>query len=112
MSQYILEINEMTVEALLEQSDTFGDIWMEQLATGSKRASPVTLKGFYDDTAATGPDVIFNAIGATRTLKITWGGSKTTSVETIIQTYKRMPTRGELTKFEVTLIPTGVVTEV
>lgn len=112
MSQYVQEINGIDIEMTLEESHTFGDSWVENLSAGLKKVAPVTLTGMYDDTATTGPDVIFNALGATRTLKITWGGTKTTSVETIIQKYSRKPARGTLTKFEVTLQPTGAVTEV
>lgn len=112
LSQYVTEIDVMDVEALLEESHTFGDSWGENLFTGLKKANPVTLSGFYDDTATTGPDVILNSLGDTRTLKITWGGTKTSSVEAIITNYRRTPTRGEHTKFEAVLTPTGVVTEV
>ncbi len=55
--------------------------------------------------------MIFNALGATRTLKITWGSTKTTSVETIIVGYDRIAQVGKLTEYEVTLRPTGAVTE-
>jgi len=113
MSQYILELNGIDIESVLEESHTFGDSWVEQLNAGLKRLADVQLSGFYDDTASTGPDAIFNAVGntTTRTLKITWGSTKTTSVETIIKNYRRIPSRGALTKFEVVLTPTGQVTE-
>ena len=71
----------------------------------------IELTGFYDDTATTGPDAVFNAPGETRTLKITWGGTKTSSVETIIAGYQRQAAVKESTKYTVTLKPTGAVTE-
>lgn len=116
VSQYVLDINGVEVEAVLTESHAFGDSWFEFLATGMRRMNPITLGGFYDDTSSTGPDAIFGAVqdspaDGTRTLKITWGGSKTTSVETFIQKYTRRPVRGDLTRFEVTLQPTGAVTE-
>ena len=114
MSQYVQEIGGIEIEALTEDSGGFGDSWEEVLATGLKKVGGLTIKGIYDDTATTGPNVIWNAAGNTtsRTLKVTWGGSKTTSVETIITKYVRAPQRGALTKFEVTLAATGAVTEV
>lgn len=113
MTQHVLEFNGIDVEAILEEAHTFGDAWVEQLFTGLRKANEITLRGFYDDTASTGPDAIFNAVGntTTRTLKVTWGGTKTTSVECIIKNYRRLPTRGEMTKYEVVLAPTGAVTE-
>lgn len=111
LSPYIDTINDVEVQALLQQTDTFGDAWVEQAFTGVRRMQPVTLEGTYDDTATTGPDAVLNALGATRTLKITWGGTKTTTVEVVITSYVRRPTRGELTRFACTLTPTGAVTE-
>lgn len=111
LSNYIDTINDVNVEALLQESTAFGDSWVENLFTGIKKMDPVTIEGFYDDTATTGPDAILNSLGDTRTLKITWGGSKTTTVETIITKYPRKAVRGELTRFSCELTPTGAVTE-
>lgn len=111
MSSYITEINEISVNAINEEATTVGSTWVAHLFSGMKSTDEITLTGFYDDTASTGPDVVFNAIGETRTLEVTYGSTKKTTVETIIQTYKRMPAKEENTKFEVTLLPTGSVTE-
>lgn len=116
MTAYVQEINGIDVAAILEQSDSFGDSWFESLATGMRMMVPVTLGGLYDDTATTGPDAIFNAPAATpatgtRTLTITYGGSKTTSVECLIQKYTRVLSRGKLHRYSVTLQPSGAVTE-
>lgn len=112
LSQYITSINDIDVGVNMEESTTFGDTWEERLSTAVKNMQPINLGGFYDDTATTGPHVILSAIGDTRTFKITWGGGKTTSVETVIERYKRTPALKGLTKFSCTLQPTGAVTEV
>lgn len=111
VSQSILEINGVDVEAMIEESHTMGDSWVEQLFTGLRRGADITLRGFYDDDSDTGFDFMFKGVGETRTLQVTWGGTKTTTVETIIKNYRRLPTRGELTKGEVVLAPTGAFTE-
>lgn len=112
MTQHVLELGGIDVQAVLEEdAHTFGDTWREVLATGVKRAEPITIGGFYDDTATTGPDAIFNSVGSERTLKVTHGGTKTTSVEAVIQSYRRRPQRNQLTRYEVSVIPTGAVTE-
>ena len=117
MSQHVLEINAVRVEAILEESHSFGDSWFESLATGLRRMQDVELSGFYDDTATTGPDAIFNAVfnspaDTTRTLKFTWGGTKTTEVETLIMFYERRAAVATLHRYTVGLRPTGAVTEV
>lgn len=114
MSNYIREFNGVTLEAILAESQAFGDSWFEAVATGMKKVEDITIGGYYDDTASTGPNVVFNAVGntTTRTLTVAWGGGKSTSVETVIQKYGRIPVLNDLTKFSVTVRPTGLVTEV
>ena len=111
MSNYITSINGVSIEAILEEGTAFGDTWLEQLFTGNKQMADITLGGFYDDTATTGPNAVFVGIGETRSLKVTWGSTKTTAVETIIKSYARNPAVKTLTKFQVVLSPTGTVTE-
>lgn len=112
MSAYITDADPMEKEIETEETTPFGVADETHASDGVSRVKDITLKGFYDDTATTGPHEIFNAIGSTRTLKYTWGGAKTTSVETIITSYKRLPKVKGLTGFEVKLLPTGAVTEV
>ena len=115
LSNYIDTINDLAISADTQETHAFGDSWLEHLATGLKRMDDVTLEGFYDDTASTGPHVVLNgdgaALGATRTLKVTIGGGKYVQCETIITKYTRKPNRGELTRFTAVLRPTGAVTE-
>ena len=115
MSQHVQSINGTKISKLTEESHTFGDAWFEALQTGIKRMENIVLEGLYDDTATTGPDAVWNIAAithaVTRTFKITYGGTKTTSVETWILSYERMPVRGALTRFRVELQPTGAVSE-
>ena len=65
----------------------------------------------YDDTATTGPIVIFNAKGAIRTYKQTYGSTKTRSVETIITDFNPDIKVKGVTMAEVKLQQTGAITE-
>lgn len=113
VSNYIREFNGVSIEAVVNESHAFGDAWFEAVASGVKKVDDIVLGGYYDDTASTGPDAIFNAPGntATRTFKVTWGSTKTTQVECVIVKYARIPGLNELSKFQVTIRPTGAVTE-
>ncbi len=112
VSNYIDEVNDVDIEAMLQESHAFGDSWVEQFFTGIKRVGDITLGGFYDDTVTVGPDALFIAIGDSRELKFSWdGSSKNTLFNTIIKNYTRTPSRGELTRFSVTLAVTGSVSE-
>ena len=116
MSAYLRENCTIDREAKVVEGTPFGASWAAKVATGMKEMAPVELTGWYDDTATTGPEVVFfnagAALGATRTLKVTYGGTKTTSVETIIQKFQVQMSVGSLHVFKVTLVPTGTVTEV
>lgn len=111
LTEYINSINGMDIEAITEDTTVFGDTWQENTYVGVKKANSIQIKGFYDDTATTGPDAVLNALGDTRTFQLTYGNSKSSSVEAIITKYVRIPTVSKLTEFECDLTPTGAVTE-
>ncbi len=112
MSQYVMDTPpSFNREAIIEEVTPAGAADEAHAKVGLNKVNTLYLGGAFDDQASTGPDVIFNAIGDTRTLKITWGSTKTSQVECIIKNYVRNAVRGELTKFVVTLQPTGAVTE-
>jgi len=118
ITQHVLTMNGVSIEQILEEVRSFGDQWEEHLPIGVGRMKPVVLGGKFDDTAATGPDALFirttpeTPASTTRTLKFTWGGTKTTSVETFVMRYDRLGERNKIQDYEVELQPTGAVTEV
>ena len=114
MSAYVTDVDGFEREAVTEDVTAAGDDDEVHAAVGLKRVGQITLRGPYDDTASSGPDVVFNAVGNTtlRTLTITWKSGKTSSVECVIVKYRRLPSKGSFTMVEVVLQPTGAVTEV
>lgn len=118
ITAHVLTINDIDVETIVEGTHPFGVAWEESLPIGVGRMAPVELSGLFDDVGATGPDALFKRAtpdgpaAATRGLKVTYGGTKTTSVETHVASYKRTADRAGLTKYTVRLQPTGTVTEV
>lgn len=115
LSNYIDSVGDISISASVQETHAMGDSWVERTATGLMQAGAIDLVGFYDDTASTGPLAVLYgdgaALGATRTLKITLGGGKYVSCEAVITDFKRTISRGELTRFTATLLPTGVVTD-
>lgn len=110
---YLRENVELEVEGASEDSTAFGDTWFKELTATLKRGLPFTVRGMYDDTAATGPDAKLGVatIGTEVAVVITWGGAKTSTFQALIKKYKRLASIGKLTAFESTLIPTGTVGE-
>jgi hypothetical protein len=114
MSAYVYEVSAFSIEAILEDSHTAGDAWVEKLFTGLKAGGEFSISGAYDDTASVGPRVILDSIGSTRTFLFTWDGvtgARTSGFDCIIKKWDRTPGRGALTKFTATLQPTGAVAE-
>lgn len=111
ISQSCLSVSGVDIEAILEETHAAGDSWVEQTAVGLNRIGDITLQTLYDDDADTGSNFMFKNIGETRTLQIGWGAAKTVTFETVIKNYRRMPSRGALTKAEVVLTPTGAAVE-
>ena len=111
MTQFIDEQSVLDIEGIIEEAHSFGDSFAEHLFTGIKRAGGITFGGFYDDTSSTGPDAVFNAQGDTRTVAITWGSTNITSFEAIITNYTRTPGRNASTRYSVTFMPTGTISE-
>lgn len=111
LGPYITEFNGLEILAETEETHGMGAGWVAHGPTGLKRVSPITISGFYDDVAASGPHAIFGQttdIGAERNIKINFGTTDAyPKVDVIVKRYSRRPVRGELTKFEVELLPTG-----
>lgn len=113
ITAYVTAIGGVEIEALTEETTPFGVTNPTHGAVGMTEMAEIDIEGFYDDAASPAPDALFGGgLGATRTLTITWGGSKTTSVEVIIKKYVRTATVRELHKYVATVLPTGAITEV
>ena len=117
LSAHILSINGIKVMSMFESdSHGFNKTWAETLATGMKRAEPVEVEGFYDDVAS-GPHASFKDTAAgpatgTKNIVFGWGGAKTTTFKVLIESYERLPSRGQLTRYKARLVPSGSVVEV
>lgn len=114
LSAYVLTIGGVKKEALVEEVTPLGAAWFAHMKTGVFSLPEIALAGVYDDTATVTPFALFGAnadLGDTRTLKVTFGGSKSISVETIVKSWDRQISKGDKTKYEVVLVPTGTPTE-
>lgn len=112
ISQYVMTINGVDIEAITQQSDAFGDSWVEHLYVGVKKMNDIVIGGFYDDAAATGPHALMgqtSCYGADRLFELNFGASDVCNGRCIIAKYSRMPSRGQLTGYQVTLRPTGAI---
>ena len=113
ISNYITEFSGLNIEAVLQESHAFGDSWKEQLYTGFRMAADITVKGFYDDVAATGPNALLGQanIGGERVIKLNVGTTNSyPKMDVLVKSYDTLPKRGQLTEFSCVLAVTGAIT--
>jgi len=109
ITSYVLQFGGVKITANMQVSTAFGDTITKKLPTGVSALADIPIEGFWDDTATTGPHVVFLAPdtspqAATRTLIIVFGNSKTWTSEGYLQDYEVLGKAGELTRFKAVLL--------
>lgn len=108
----VTEISSDDLEALTEEITPFGVAYEQNGYIGVKKLGPVTVTAPYSTTAGNlTPIIDAVGIGGTAACIIVIGGTKTTTFSAIVQKISRNPQRGAFTKYTVTLLPTGTITE-
>jgi hypothetical protein len=112
VTDHILSMGGVKITSAMEESTAFGDSWREFTPSGMATLEPITLEGFWDTTATTGPHVVFltpddGPQDSTRTLVAVFGDSKTMTVETRLMSYEVVAQVGQLTRFRAELQPTA-----
>jgi len=109
----VLSVNGINVKPEVDDVTPNGVEYTARLYAGLMTMDDVELEIVYTETVWAyfdDPGCRGTASG-TRTFTITYGGAKSTSVETIIGGTPRKPAKGKVTTFSATLIPTGTITE-
>jgi hypothetical protein len=105
-------IGDLSREVITEEITPIGADDETHASVGVKRMAPITIEAPYSDDSNNLQDKLFDVgLGGTATLLVTFGGTKTVSVSTILQKIDRVITRGRLSIVRGTLVPTGAVTE-
>lgn len=112
MSALIDEISGVKKEALLALTHGFSASYEQSSPVGVFKIDPITISGFYNDVASTGPHALFGDanVGTERVAKVYVATNESVKFDVIVQSYERMPKRNELTRFTVVLQPTGAMT--
>ena len=82
VTNHILSMGGVKITSAMQLSHAFGDSAEESTPSGMIKVDPISLGGFWDTTASTGPHVVFGTPDdgpqdSTRTLVIVFGDSKT-----------------------------------
>jgi len=112
---HVLTSSGHKLSSILEVATAFGVSFEAHLPVGLAKVDPITLEGFWDTTATSGPHVVFKAPDdgpqdATRTVTIGYGDSKTFSGEAYLESFEVVPSVGALTRYRAVLQPTGTWT--
>ena len=115
LSQYIISLGGIKINAGMVESMGFGDSWKEHLATGMRSTDDISIEAWYDDTANTTDavlgDVAQGPADQQKTMVVTYGASKTTTTEGWIVDYERVLDRESLHIVRATFRPSGATTE-
>lgn len=115
ISQYVTEFSGINFEAMLQETQAFGDSWKEQSFVGMYTQGDITLKGPYDDVAGGLVDTFTTGglavVGAERVIKVNMGTTNAyPKTDVIVKSISREPGVGKLSDFTVVLAPTGALT--
>ena len=116
ITSHVRAINGVESEAILTRSDAFGDAWEKSTPTGKQKMAPIVLTMYWDNTATTGPAIVFATLDtgqgdAGRELILGYGDSKTDTVDVRFFKKRKLPNLDDLTGLEVHLQPTGTLVE-
>lgn len=114
ITNYVTEIGGVKIEATQAATEAFGDVWAEHTPTGHKKVPPISIKGFFNDAATSGPHVVFKDVDdsptdSTRSLSVNFGGA-TASGETRLVSYEVIGKNRGLTEYEAMVQVTGALT--
>ena len=95
------------------ESTALSDSARERLPAGIQDGEVGNLEGYYDTTGSTGSHAVLGTVDNgpqddTREMVITWGDSKTTTIQLRLASYELNATPGELTRFTAEVVVTGV----
>ena len=113
VTQYVDSFNGVKITSKQDATTAFGDAWPEKTPTGMSEVADIVVEGFYDDTATSGPHVVFRALdtspsATSRTLAVAFGGTNGTfTIETRCAEYELLPKVGTLHRFRARLETTG-----
>jgi hypothetical protein len=108
ITPYVLTMGAIKLTSNMQTSTVFAATLETMLPTGMSKIDPITLHGFFDDTATVGPHVVLIAPdtspqASTRTLAIVIGNSKTWTSEGYLVSYAVLGKVGSLTEFDAVL---------
>jgi hypothetical protein len=108
VTPFVLTMGAVKITSNMQANTPFGATVEAMLPTGVSKIDPMTLHGFWDDTATTGPHTVFltpdtSPQASTRTLAIVFGNSKTWTSEGFLVSYAVLGKHGNLTEFEAVL---------
>jgi hypothetical protein len=107
----VTEINDLGIEAVLEETHTLGDSWFESTHVGLRKAT-FSQTGFYDDSAGHVNALTADNTGTQRVVVVGLSPTKSVGMAGAFGAkYTRLVDRGKLHKFKVVYTVTGAVEE-
>lgn len=114
VTPYINSIGGIKLEQINEMTMPFGQAYESHTPVGVQRMPDVVVEGWFDNTATTGPHVVFGTpddspADATRSFTFSPNsGTQLFSVETRLVDYEVIANNGQLSRFRATIRQAGL----
>jgi len=107
------KIGDQPIKNGMKVNTPFGTAYPTKSPTGMIEWPPFPVEGEFNDDAASACMVLraARADKSCRTVKVTFGGTKTVSAECYVTEWGLVPTVGDASRFKVMIEPTGTITE-
>jgi hypothetical protein len=108
ITSFVLQMGAVKISSAMQANTPYGATVEGMLPTGVSKIDQITIHGYWDDTALTGPHTVFlspdtSPQSATRTLQIVFGNARTWTSEGFLVSYAVLGKAGNLTEFEAVL---------
>lgn len=107
ITPYVTTIGGLAIEALTEQTNPFGVTSEQNTPIGITKVADIAIGGFFDETAVTGPHVVFQIAAADispasvgRTLVILAATARTFTISVHLVKYEVLLEKDGLTKYQ------------
>lgn len=117
LTGFLLTMGPVKISSILQKSTAYGDAWEKLLPTGIQKLDPITITGFWDDSATPSPhtvllspDILPNSAARALIITFSTGTVRTFTTTCWLESYAVIGKTGNLTEFAAVLILTSTGT--
>ncbi len=114
LTGFLLTMGPAKISSILQKSTAYGDTWEKLLPSGLQKVDPITITGFWDDSATPSPhtvlispDILPNSAARSLVITFSTGTIRTFTTTCWLESYAVIGKTALLTEFAAVLVCTG-----